>query len=264
MAPLPRLWSGGHRIATPPASRDPPRHGVVRLGRSSQRPLHRAYQQGPESAQRWREADCPATQKLAKQEDGGDLPRRGGWVRSDGHCGTTLGTPGQDFGGADDGDPLRDDPDLSGLRPRAAVLHGNCQRVTPPCSSSSWVGSPTARSARGSSSWKIAPPTKGRRVQDLVAKTKGKLRLFHAPPHPPQPEPDKRIWQHVKIRRVGRRVVTGPAQFHELALTSRRRLQEPPASVRGFLRARSPPHPLTCRLTNARISAAFTKGIGPQ
>jgi len=45
------------------------------------------------------------------------------------------------------------------------------------------------------------------------------------------------VWRHVKHHRVGRQVVTGPAQFQELVLGSLRRLQKLPATIRGFFYA---------------------------
>jgi len=59
----------------------------------------------------------------------------------------------------------------------------------------------------------------------------------------------------VKSHRVGRQVVTGPAQFQELVLSSLRRLEKLPATIRGFFEAPDLRYILMIRrLTNARIS----------
>ncbi len=77
-------------------------------------------------------------------------------------------------------------------------------------------------------------PHKAHMVQDFVEETKGKLRLFYLPPCSPQLNPDEWVWRHVKNHRMGCQVVTGPARFQELVLSSLRRPQELPATIRGF------------------------------
>ncbi len=207
------------------------------LGLSPQRPLFRAYQQDPEAVRGWREEDYPAIQKLAKQEDAVIYFGDEAGIRSDNHSGTTwaphgktpvVRTPGSGFGmnlisALSAKGQLRFM--VTPQRKTATVFIEFLRRLT------------HNQERPGFLIVDSHSPHKAHMVQDFVEETKGKLRLFYLPPCSPQLNPDEWVWRHVKNHRVGCQVVTGPARFQELVLSSLRRPQELPATIRGFFYA---------------------------
>jgi len=208
-----------------------------RLGLSPQRPLFRAYQQDPEAVQRWREEDYPAIQKLAKQEDAVIYFGDEAGIRSDHHSGTTWAPQGQT-------PVVRTTGSRFEMNLISAVsAKGQLQFMVTPERMTAPVFVEFLRRLIHNQERPVFlivdnhSTHKARMVKDFVAETKGKLRLFYLPPYSPQLNPDEWVWRHVKHHRVGRQVVTGPAQFQELVLNSLRRLQKLPATIRGFFYA---------------------------
>lgn len=208
-----------------------------RLGLSPQRPLFRAYQQDPEAVQRWREEDYPAIQKLAKQEDAVIYFGDEAGIRSDYHSGTTWAPQGQT-------PVVRTTGSRFGMNLISAVsAKGQLRFMVTPQRMTAPVFVEFLRRLIHNQERPVFlivdnhSTHKARMVKDFVEEAKGKLRLFYLPPYSPQLNPDEWVWRHVKHHRVGRQVVTGPAQFQELVLNSLRRLQKLPATIRGFFYA---------------------------
>ena len=59
------------------------------------------------------------------------------------------------------------------------------------------------------------PVHKSKNVQDFVAKTKGKLRLFILPPYSPHLNPDEWVWNWLKRHHLGKTYISGPNQFRQ-------------------------------------------------
>lgn len=78
------------------------------------------------------------------------------------------------------------------------------------------------------------PTHRSRGVQEFVAATNGRLRLFLLPGYSPELNPDEWVWKNVKADRIGRAGVTGPDDLKAKALSALHRLQKLPHLIRGF------------------------------
>ena len=72
------------------------------------------------------------------------------------------------------------------------------------------------------------------KVQEYVASTKGRLRLFFLPPYSPELNPDEQVWAEVKAKGIGRRVIASGSQMFSALLGLLRSLQRSPQKVRSF------------------------------
>jgi transposase len=207
---------------------------LAQLGLSCQRPLWRAYEQDAEQVRQWRERDYPVIRALAKQEGAEIFFGDEAGVRSDHHSGTTWGVRGQ-----------------------TPVVPATGQRFA--------LNMLSAVSARGQLRFMIGkgrvtgpayveflrrlihhaprpvflildshPAHKSRVVQEYVASTQGKLRLFYLPPYSPELNPDEQVWNHVKTHHVGRAVLAGAEHLKTFVLAHLRRLQKSPWMIRMF------------------------------
>ena len=208
-----------------------------RLGLSPQRPLFRAYQQDPQAVQLWRDEEYPAIQKLAKQEDAVIYFGDEAGVRSDYHSGTTWAPQGKT-------PVVRTTGSRFGMNLISAVsAQGQLRFMVTPQRMTASVFVEFLRRLTHNQQRPVFlivdnhSTHKARMVKDFVEQTQGRLRLFYLPPYSPQLNPDEWVWRHVKNHRVGRQVVTGPAQFQALVIASLRRLQKLPATIRGFFYA---------------------------
>jgi len=208
-----------------------------RLGLSPQRPLFRAYQQDPEAVQRWREADYPAIQRLAKEERAGIYFEDEAGIRSDHHNGTTWAAKGKT-------PVVRTTGSRFGMNLISAVsAKGQLRFMVTPQRLTATVFVEFLRRLIHNQERPVLlivdnhSTHKARMVKDFVEQTCGQLRVFYLPPYSPELNPDEWVWRHVKDHRAGRQVITGPAQFQELVLSSLRRLQKLPAILRGFFAA---------------------------
>ena len=78
------------------------------------------------------------------------------------------------------------------------------------------------------------PTHRSRAVQDFVASTNGRLRLFLLPGYSPELNPDEWVWKNIKADRVGRAGVTGADDLKAKAVSALHRLQKLPHLIRGF------------------------------
>jgi transposase len=207
------------------------------LGLSAQRPLWRAYQQDPESVERWIQQEYPRIRREA-QRLGADI-----WfgdeagVRSDAHAGTTWAprgkTPIVSTTGARFGLNLisivnrRGDFRFMCVKGRVSakvvvtflrrLLHGTIRPVFLILD-----GHPTHKAAS---------------VRKFVDSTQGRLRLFLLPPYSPELNPDEHVWNDLKNNGIGKKVITGPDQMKRDVISHLRFLQKSPARVRSFFQA---------------------------
>src|SRR5512144_3019009 len=107
-------------------------------------------------------------------------------------------------------------------------------RSPPPPSSTSANGCCTIPTGRCSSSSTATPTHRSRAVQDFVASTNGRLRLFLLPGYSPELNPDEWVWKNIKADRVGRAGVTEADDLKDKAVSALHRLQKLPHLIRGF------------------------------
>ena len=208
-----------------------------RLGLSPQRPLFRAYQQDPAAVQRWREEEYPAIQKLAKREGAVIYFGDEAGIRSDHHSGTSWAPRGET-------PVVRTTGSRFGMNLISAVsAKGQLRFMVTPQRMTATVFLDFLRRLIHNQDRPVFlivdnhPTHKARMVKDFIEQTNGQLRLFYLPPYSPELNPDGWVWRHVKNHRVGRHVVTDPAQFQSLVLSSLRRLQKLPDTIRRFFYA---------------------------
>jgi transposase len=75
---------------------------------------------------------------------------------------------------------------------------------------------------------------RSQKVQDFVASTKGRLRIFYLPPYAPELNPDELVWNHVKRHGIGRMTIKGLAEMKDMVIARLRLLQQTPELIRGF------------------------------
>src|SRR5512144_3025082 len=180
-----------------------------KLGLSPQRPLWRASQQNPEAVDRWKREQFPAIRAQAAAAGATIWFADEAGVRSDYHAGTTWAPVGRTAivrtTGARHSVNLVSAVTAQGAL-RFAAYEGTftsatfidfCQRLLHDADRPVFLvvdGHPTHRS---------------RAMQDFVASTNGRLRLFLLPGYSPELNPDEWVWKNIKADRVGRAGVTG-------------------------------------------------------
>ena len=205
-----------------------------KLGLSPQRPLWRASQQNPEAVDRWKREQFPVIRAQAAAAGATIWFADEAGVRSDYHAGTTWApvgrTPIVRTAGARHSVNLVSAVTAQGAL-RFAAYAGTftsatfidfCQRLLHDSDRPVFLvvdGHPTHRS---------------RAVQDFVASTNGRLRLFLLPGYSPELNPDEWVWKNIKADRVGRAGVTGADDLKAKAVSALHRLQKLPHLIRGF------------------------------
>jgi transposase len=205
-----------------------------KLGMSPQRPLHRAYQQNPKAVDRWKREEYPAIQARAEAEEATIYFADEAGIRSDYHAGTTWSPVGQTpqvkNTGARYSVNMISAVSAKGAL-RFAVYEGNtnaatfinfCKRLLHDAAGPVYLivdGHPAHRATA---------------VQQYVASTEGRLKLFRLPGYSPELNPDEWVWKNVKHDRIGKTGVTSKEDLKSKAVGALRRLQKRPALVRAF------------------------------
>lgn len=207
------------------------------MGLSAQRPLWRAYQQDPEKVRRWLEEEYPEIRRKARRVKAEIYFGDEAGVRSDFHSGTTWGkrglTPIVSSTGARFGANLISAVSTRGLlrfmitrgRVNAGVFIAFLKRLLVNASRPVFLivdGHPTH---------------KAKLVRSFVDSQKGKLELFYLPPYSPELNPDEYVWNDLKNRCLGRKLITSPKQLKLEALRHLRKLQKMPGLVKSFFLA---------------------------
>ncbi len=207
------------------------------MGLSAQRPLWRAYQQDPEKVRRWLEEEYPEIRRKARRVKAEIYFGDEAEVRSDFHSGTTWGkiglTPIVSSTGARFGANLISAVSTQGHlrfmitrgRVNAGVFIAFLKRLLVNASRPVFLivdGHPTH---------------KAKLVRSFVDSQKGKLELFYLPPYSPELNPDEYVWNDLKNRCLGRKLITSPKQLKLEALRHLRKLQKMPGLVKSFFLA---------------------------
>lgn len=205
-----------------------------KLGLSPQRPLRKAYQRDEAKVKAWRKEAYPEIQKLAKAQGAtiyfGDEAR----IRSDTHSGTTWSPTGEtpviETTGGRFSINMVSAVSAQGLL-RFMTFEGrmNAERFIEFLRRLiDRAPTPVFLILDGH------PVHKSKRVQEYVASTNGRLRLFILPPYSPHLNPDEWVWNWLKRHKLGKARVAGPDQFRTLVDRYLRSLQKLPELIRGF------------------------------
>jgi transposase len=207
---------------------------LAKMGMSPQRPPYRAYQQDPEAVERWKKETYPEIAARAAAEGATIYLADEAGIRSDHHAGTTWAPAGQtpvvEVTGARFSVNMVSAVTAKGAL-RFAVFEGTttaasfiafCKRLLHDAPGPVYLivdGHPSHRA---------------KAVQQYVASTEGRLRLFRLPGYSPELNPDEWVWKNVKNDRIAKIGVTSKDDLKATAIGALRRLQKLPATVRAF------------------------------
>lgn len=207
------------------------------MGLSAQRPLWKAYQQDPEKVRIWIEEEYPAIYKEAQKVGANIYFGDEAGVRSDFHSGTTWGkraqTPIVSSTGARFGANLISAVSLRGQmrfmitkgRVTAKVFIEFLQRLLINASGPIFLivdGHPTH---------------KAKCVRNFVESQNGMLKLFLLPPYSPELNPDEYVWNDLKNKCIGRKIITSPEELRKLIIGHMRKLQKLPELITSFFKS---------------------------
>lgn len=205
-----------------------------RLGLSPQRPLWRAWQANPQAVARWKTEEFPAIRAAAKAEGATIYFADEAGVRSDHHAGTTWA-------------PVGRTPVVKATGARHSLNMVSAVTAQGLLRFATYTGSFTATRFIEFAKKLLAdtdgpvylvvdghPTHKAKTVQQFVASTDGRLKLFVLPAYSPQLNPDEWVWKNVKHDRVGRATPRTADEFKTNVIAALRRLQKLPHLVRAF------------------------------
>lgn len=209
------------------------------MGLSVQRPLWRAYEQDGEAVRRWKEEEYPRIRLRAKRLGAQIFFGDEAGVRSDFHSGGTWSprgrTPTVSTTGARFGVNLLSAVSAQGKlrfmvapgRVTATVFIEFLKRllVNAP--------SPVFLIVDGH------PAHKAKVVKRFVEKQEGALELYYLPPYSPELNPDELVWNDLKNKALGRKVIPSREALQKLAVSHLRRLQRLPHLAASFFHAPS-------------------------
>jgi transposase len=207
---------------------------LKKLGMSAQRPLYRAYQQDPEKVRIWKQETYPAIRAEAAEVGATIFFADEAGIRTDHHATTTWAPVGRTPVVAATGERKSVNM-ISAVSPRghlhfdlfegsmtAARFIEFCKKLAHDCPT------PVFLVVDGSSAHTANI------VQDYVASTEGRFRLFFLPPYSPELNPDEWVWKNVKHDQIKRAVPMNKGHLWTLAQQALLRLQKIPEIVKGF------------------------------
>lgn len=206
------------------------------MGLTPQKPLRRAWQQNPERVAKWTREEYPAIQKEARRVGATIYFGDEAGIRSDYHSGTTWAPKGQT--------PI--------VRTTGSRLSMNM------ISAVSAKGSMRFMTVKGSLTadtfieflqrlLKNAekpvflvvdghPVHRSKRVQEFVASTGGRMKLFYLPPYSPELNPDEQVWSHLKHHRLGKMAIKTKEELQSRVMSALRSIQRTTSLVMSFFR----------------------------
>jgi transposase len=207
------------------------------LGLSAQRPLWRAYQQDPETVERWKNEEYPRIRRRARRLGAQIFFADEAGVRSDFHSGTTWGkrgtTPVVSSTGARFGANIISAVSAQGQlrfmltkgRVTASVFIEFLRRLLVNAEAPIFLivdGHPTH---------------KAKSVKRFVAEQDGWLELYFLPPYSPELNPDELVWNDLKNNGLGRMAFSTREELRQLTVSHLRRIQKLPALIASFFKA---------------------------
>ena len=206
------------------------------LGFTRQKPLHRAYQQNPETVAEWKATVFPEIKKKAKKRKATIYFADESGVRSDYHSGKTWGLKGKT--------PV---VESTGARFKVNMITAIDTRgqirfmVSKETIHSDRVCEFLKRLMHNAKNpifviWDGHPIHKSGKIKKCIESFEGKLEIFFLPPYSPQLNPAEQVWSNVKSHGTGKMMITGPDQLKSVVIGRLRRLQKLPAIIKGFFR----------------------------
>ena len=207
---------------------------LKKLGLTAQRPLWRAYQQDKRLVVSWMALEYPKIQAMAKAAGAAIFRGDESAIRSDYHSGTTWAPKGKTPVVPATGARFKVNM-LSAISPKG-TLHF---MVTDENTTSSTFIEFLERLLHDCNQRVYLildrhPVHRSKKVQDYVASTQGRLRIFYLPPYSPELNPDEQVWNHVKNHGIGRMLIKGLSDLKECVIARLKMLQNAPEIIRGF------------------------------
>src|SRR6056297_64320 len=206
------------------------------LGFSSQKPLHRAYQQNPEAVAEWKNKVFPEIKKRAKKLGAKIYFADEAGVRSDYHSGKTWAPKGQT-------------PVVESTGARFSVnmiaaidTRGSMRFMTSKGTIDSEKVCEFLKKLMHDSEgpafviWDGHPTHRSKKVKDCVESFNGRLEIYFLPSYSPQLNPAEQVWNNVKAHGTGRKSISGPDKFKSMIIGRLRKLQKLPQIVSSFFR----------------------------
>jgi transposase len=204
------------------------------LGLTPQRPLWRAYQQNPESVEKWLSEEYPRIKELAKAMKARIYFGDEAGIRSDHHAGTTWGVKGKTPVVTSTGSRFG----LNMISAVAAkgefrfmVVNG---RVNAP-EFLEFIKRLVHNADRPVFLIVDSHPVhRAKTIKAFAEENKDRFRLFHLPPYSPELNPDERVWNDLKNNAIGRKSIESKEQLHKNVIGFLRQLQCSPSRVRSY------------------------------
>lgn len=206
------------------------------IGLTPQRPVWRAYQQRPESVERWLTEEYPRIRAKATRANARIFFGDEAGVRSDHHAGTTWAPRGRTPVVTSTGARF-------GLNLISAVsAQGEFRFMITDGRVGAHVFIKFLRRLLHNADRPIFlivdghPAHKAVAVRKFVEAQQGKLCLFFLPPYSPELNPDERVWNDLKNNAIGRKSISDPASLKAEVVGHLRSIQKTPDRVRGYFR----------------------------
>ena len=209
---------------------------LKKLGLTPQKPLRRAWQQDPVKVDKWLTQEYPAIQKEAKKVGATVYFGDEAGVRSDYHSGATWAIKGQT-------PIIRTTGSRFGLNMISAVSAKGRMRfmtVNGRMNTGQFMEF-LDRLIRNETHPVFLivdghPVHRAKKIQDYVASTQGKLKLFFLPPYSPELNPDEQVWSHLKHHRLGKMVIKNKEELITKTHAALRSIQRTSSLVMSFFR----------------------------
>src|SRR5919108_127277 len=206
------------------------------LGLTPQKPLRRAWQQDPVKVEKWLSEEYPAIQKEAKKAGATIYFGDEAGVRSDYHSGTTWAVKGQT-------PVIKTTGSRFSVNMISAVSAKGLMRfmtIKGRMTTDRFIeflerliknqDKPVFLIVDGH------PVHRAKRVQQFVAATDGKLKLFFLPAYSPELNPDEQVWSHLKHHRLGKMVIKSKEELETKIKSALRSIQRTSSLVMSFFR----------------------------
>ena len=204
------------------------------LGLTPQRPLWRAYQQNPESVEKWLSEEYPRIKELAKAMKARIYFGDEAGIRSDHHAGTTWGVKGKTPVVTSTGSRFG----LNMISAVAAKGEFRFMVVNGRVNAPEFLefikrlvhnaDRPVFLIVDGH------PVHRAKTIKAFAEENKDRFRLFHLPPYSPELNPDERVWNDLKNNAIGRKSIESKEQLHKNVIGFLRLLQFCPSRVRSY------------------------------
>ena len=205
------------------------------IGYSKQKPLFRAYQQNPERVRLWMEKEYPKIRKEAKREKREVFFEDESGFSSTDHQGKTWALKGKT-------PVVRVTGRRYGTNSISAITSKGVLRFMlyqERFTTGLFVN--FLRQLMVNQKHPVTlivdghPVHKGKKVQEYITSTKGKLKMYFLPPYSPELNPDEQVWNNVKAE-IAKKVGKGAKEFTDRIRSKMHAIQKNVPLVQSFFR----------------------------